>query len=100
MRDRRGRIHELVIALLGAQPDLGLLEEEQGIRLGHPLESSGRRGGWLERNQRLVQRYQALVRTAVTIDALIEQEIGLDQLQQEGGDRGLNDGTAKKDDQD
>jgi hypothetical protein len=91
MRDRRERIHDLVIALLGAQPDLGLLEEEQGIRLGHPLESSVR-GGWLERNQRLVQRYQALVRTAVTIDALIEQEIGLDQLQQAGVEHELMDG--------
>jgi hypothetical protein len=99
MRDRRGRIHDLVIALLGAQPELGLLEEEQGIRLGQPLESS-LRGGWLERNQRLVQRYQALVRTAVTIDALIEQEIGLDQLQQDGVEHGLIDGMAKTADKD
>jgi hypothetical protein len=31
---------------------------------------------WLEHNRRLIQRYQALVRTAATIDALIDQEVG------------------------
>jgi hypothetical protein len=31
---------------------------------------------WLEHNQRLIQRYQALVRTAATLDALIDQEVG------------------------
>ena len=32
--------------------------------------------GWLERNRRVVQRYQALVRSAVTLDALVDQEVG------------------------
>ena len=80
MTDRRARIHALVLALLGGQEELGLLEEDHAIRLSHGREAGGQ-GGWLERNQRLVKRYQALVRTAVTIDALIEQEIGLDQLE-------------------
>jgi hypothetical protein len=80
MTDRRTRIHALVLALLGGQEELGLLEEDHSIRLSHGRETGGQ-GGWLERNQRLVRRYQALVRTAITIDALIEQEIGLDQLE-------------------
>jgi hypothetical protein len=33
---------------------------------------------WLERNRRLVQRYQSLVRTAATLDALIDQEVAGD----------------------
>jgi hypothetical protein len=81
MTDRRARIHALVLALLGGQEDLGLLEEDHAIRLSHGRDAGGQ-GGWLERNQRLVKRYQALVRTAITIDALIEQELGLDQLEQ------------------
>jgi hypothetical protein len=80
MPDRRTRIHALVLALLSGQEELGLLEEDHAIRLNHGRETGGQ-GGWLERNQRLVRRYQALVRTAITIDALIEQEIGLDQLE-------------------
>ena len=81
MTERRARIHALVLALLGGQEDLGLLEEDHAIRLSQGRDAGGQ-GGWLERNQRLVRRYQALVRTAITIDALIEQEIGLDQLEQ------------------
>jgi len=69
MSDRRQRIHELVLALLARQADLDLLA---GDRTGLP---SGDAGNWIERNRRIVQRYQALVRSAVTLDALVDQEV-------------------------
>jgi hypothetical protein len=68
---RRQRIHELVLALLARQAELELLDADSPV--GDP-------GSWLARNRRLVQRYQALVRSAVTIDALIDQEVGGDPL--------------------
>jgi hypothetical protein len=75
MSDRRQRIHELVLALLAGIDDLELLDgvgvlsrEEVGTQGGDPA-------GWLERNRRLVHRYQALVRSAATLDALIDQEV-------------------------
>jgi hypothetical protein len=74
MTDRRQRIHELVLALLARQDDLELLDGEtplQGTGSGGPGRDPG---SWLERNRRVVQRYQALVRSAVTLDALIDQE--------------------------
>ncbi|MCS5697548.1 hypothetical protein NZK32_00605 [Cyanobium sp. FGCU-52] len=74
MSDRRQRIHELVMALLGQQSDLELLS---GDGSGFP---GGDAGSWVERNRRVVQRYQALVRTAVTLDALMDQEIAQDPL--------------------
>lgn len=70
MHNRRQRIHELVLALLAQQNDLDLLA---GDGTGLP---SGDAGSWLERNRRVVQRYQALVRSAVTLDALVDQEVG------------------------
>lgn len=70
MHDRRQRIHELVLALLAQQNDLDLLA---GDGPGLP---GGDTGSWLERNRRVVQRYQALVRSAVTLDALVDQEVG------------------------
>lgn len=76
MNERRARIQALVVALLSSQGELGLLEAEHGLA-GPPGEGSA---GWLEKNRRLVQRYQAVVRTAVTLDALIEQEMASDQL--------------------
>ena len=69
MSDRRQRIHELVLALLAQQKDLELLA---GDGTGLP---SGDPGNWIERNHRVVQRYQALVRSAVTLDALVDQEV-------------------------
>jgi len=70
MSDRRQRIHDLVLALLAQQNDLDLLA---GDGTGLP---SGDPGNWIERNRRVVQRYQALVRSAVTLDALVDQELG------------------------
>ena len=79
MSDRRQRIHELVLALLAQQSDLELLA---GDGTGLP---SGDPGNWIERNRRVVQRYQALVRSAVTLDALVDQEVqGGFQAQQQG----------------
>jgi hypothetical protein len=69
MSDRRQRIHDLVLALLAQQGDLELLA---GDGSGLP---SGDAGNWIERNRRVVQRYQALVRSAVTLDALVDQEV-------------------------
>ena len=74
MSNRRQRIHELVLALLARQSEAGLLDEEPGLR-GGSLQEGGGNSGWLERNRQQVRRYQALVRTAVTIDTLIEQEM-------------------------
>ncbi len=67
--DRRQRIHELVLALLAQQRELELLDGDEVGR------SSGDPGSWIERNRRVVQRYQALVRSAVTLDALVDQEV-------------------------
>jgi hypothetical protein len=80
MSDRRQRIHSLVLALLAHQSDLELLEDDRAGAVSSPLGGGGDPGSWLERNRRTVQRYQSLVRSAVTLDALIEQELGADQL--------------------
>jgi hypothetical protein len=80
MSTRRQRIHALVLALLAHQDDLELLDDDRGGTGGGPLGGGHDPGGWLERNRRVVQRYQSLVRSAVTLDALIEQELGNDQL--------------------
>lgn len=68
MSDRRQRIHELVLTLLAQQQDLELLSGDSTAL------SSADPGNWIERNRRVVQRYQALVRSAITLDALIDQE--------------------------
>ena len=66
--DRRQRLHDLVIALIAQQDDLPLLDPDQPDLEGTaPVR-------WLDQNRRSLQRYQALVRTAVTLDALLDGE--------------------------
>jgi hypothetical protein len=79
MSHRRQRIHELVLALLAQQGDLELLDGDAGA------PPPGDAGQWIERNRRVVQRYQALVRSAVTLDALIDQEVGEGTARRIGG---------------
>ena len=73
MGDRRQRIHELVLALLAQQQALELMA---GDSSGGQAAAQANPAGWLERNRRILQRYQALVRSAVTLDALVDQELG------------------------
>jgi hypothetical protein len=69
-QDRRQRISDLVLALIGQQGELELLDG------GGQVPAAGAdAASWLERNRRLIQRYQSLVRTAATLDALIDQEV-------------------------
>jgi len=53
--------------------DLELLEENAPGLKGAGAHDPG---AWIDRHRRVVLRYQALVRSAVTIDALIDQECG------------------------
>jgi hypothetical protein len=78
MANRRQRIHELLLALLARQADLELLEGPGAGPAGVPLNADP--GSWLERNRRVMQRYQALVRTAVTLETLLDQELAGDGL--------------------
>jgi hypothetical protein len=75
MGHRRQRIHELVLALLAQQEELELLDGDASAL------PSADPGSWIARNRRVVQRYQALVRSAVTLDALVDQEVGGDMGQ-------------------
>ena len=66
--DRRHRLHDLVIALIAHQDNLPLLDPDQP-----DLEGTAP-ARWLDQNRRSLKRYQALVRTAVTLDALLDAE--------------------------
>ena len=66
---RRQRLHELLLALVSREDELPLLEADRP-----DLEGGSVPGLWLDQNRRTLQRYQALVRTAVTLDALLDAE--------------------------
>ena len=72
---RRQRLHELLIALIQQQDDLELLDSDSPT-----IESSSNAkqvtdpAKWIERNKRILGKYQSLVRSAITLDALLESE--------------------------
>ena len=73
--DRRRRLHELLLSLIKHQNDLELMDPE-----APRLDQGGNKSQvqdparWLERNRRVLQHYQAMVKTAVTLDALLDSE--------------------------
>ena len=72
---RRQRLHELVLALIAREEALPLMDGEW------PEVSGGAAPArWLDQNRRTLHRYQALVRTAVTLDALVDAEDGPQDL--------------------
>ena len=75
-KGRRDRLHELLLALIAQQDDLELMDSEgpAGFSRGGSSEGPADAARWMERNRRVLQRYQALVRTAVTLDALLDGE--------------------------
>ena len=72
---RRSRLHEILIALINQQKDLELLED--GVQVfTNPINHSEKYDSSkiIERNQRIIRKYQSLVRSAITLDALLESE--------------------------
>ena len=72
---RRFRLHEILIALINQQNDLELIDDEiqvfnNRINYSEKFDSST----IIERNQRIIKKYQSLVRSAIALDALLESE--------------------------
>ena len=75
---RRQRQHELLIALINQQTDLELMNAE-GPRLDCNSLTGPDPAEWLERNRRVLAKYQSLVDTSIALDALLDsQEIKSD----------------------
>jgi len=72
---RRDRLHEILIALIKQQKDLELMDDgvqvfENSINHSEKYDPSK----IVERNQRIIKKYQSLVRSAIALDALLESE--------------------------
>ena len=72
---RRFRLHEILIALINQQNDLELMEDETQV-FNNRINYSGKfdSSAIIERNQRIIKKYQSLVRSAIALDALLESE--------------------------
>ena len=75
MSDRRKRLHELLLALINKQDYLELIEDDSSDLAKSYSENESRDfSKSIERNRQILKKYHSLVRTAVTLDALMDSE--------------------------
>ena len=75
MSERRKRLHELLLALINKQDYLELIEDDSNDLAKSFSENESRDfSKSIERNRKILKKYHALVRTAVTLDALMDSE--------------------------
>ena len=72
---RRYRLHEILIALINQQKDLELMDDE--VQALSNLNTNSEKYDYskiVDRNKRIIRKYQSLVRSAIALDALLESE--------------------------
>ena len=75
MSERRKRLHDLLLTLINKESDFELIEEDSNdLTSGYSEKDSLNLPRVIEKNRKIIKRYQALVRTAVTLDALMDSE--------------------------
>jgi len=75
LSDRRKRLHELLIALINKEANLELMEENSDkLTANYSSDEAVNFSKVIERNRKILKKYQSLVRSAVTLDALMDSE--------------------------
>ena len=75
MSERRKRLHELLLALINKQDYFELIEDDSNDLAKSYSENESRDfSKSIERNRKILKKYHSLVRTAVTLDALMDSE--------------------------
>ncbi len=75
MLDRRTRLHELLLALIKKDADFELIEEDSvEFSSISSKKDSVNLSQIIERNRKILKKYQALIKSAVTLDALMDSE--------------------------
>ena len=75
MSDRRKRLHELLLTLINKVSDFELIEEDsRDLSSSYSEKDTANLSRVIEKNRKIIKRYQSLVRTAVTLDALMDSE--------------------------
>ena len=74
LSDRRKRLHDLLLTLINKDSDFELIEDSGDLTSNYSEKDTLNLSRVIEKNRKIIRRYQALVRTAVTLDALMDSE--------------------------
>ena len=75
MFDRRKRLHELLLTLINKESNFELIEEDSSdLTTNFSEKDTANLSRVIEKNRKIMRRYQAIVTTAITLDALMDSE--------------------------
>ena len=75
MSERRKRLHEILLTLINKESNFELIEDDScNLTSKYSEKDTVNLSRVIEKNRKIIKRYQALVRTAVTLDALMDSE--------------------------
>ena len=73
--DRRKRLHELLLTLINKEGNFELMEEDSvDLTSSYSEKNTANLSRVIDKNRKIIKRYQALIKTAVTLDALMDSE--------------------------
>ena len=71
----RKRLHEILLTLINKQSNFELIEEDSGdLTKNFSDKDTANLSRVVEKNRKIIKRYQSLIRTAITLDALLDAE--------------------------
>jgi len=75
LSDRRKRLHEILLTLINKESNFDLIEEDSNdLTSNYSDKDTANLSRVIEKNRNIIRRYQALIKTAVTLDALMDSE--------------------------
>ena len=75
LSERRKRLHDLLLTLINKDSEFELIEEDSSdLTSSYSEKDTLNLSRVIEKNRKIIKRYQAIVRTAVTLDALMDSE--------------------------
>ena len=75
LSDRRKRLHDLLLTLINKDNDFELIEDDSNdLTFTYSEKDNLDLSRVIEKKRKIIRRYQALVRSAVTLDALMDSE--------------------------
>ncbi len=74
LSERRRRLHDLLLTLINKDSEFELIEDSSDLTSSYSEKDTLNLSRVIEKNRKIIKRYQAIVRTAVTLDALMDSE--------------------------
>ena len=75
LSERRKRLHDLLLTLINKDSEFEFIEEDSSdLTSSYSEKDTLHFSRVIEKNRKIIKRYQAIVRTAVTLDALMDSE--------------------------